>query len=438
MANRPKRSRTDSVGLVACLLLAFGTRLAVALSQPDQLTLDRDVYLGIASSIADGRGYCGPNSTAPTAFRPPLYPLSLALGFLAFPPCLVVGGINILAGVMTVWVTANLGLRLQLGRWRFVAALLVAVDPLLLRYSSQPMTESICTLLATFWLWSMIADSPANDHSHQFSGLVRGVSFGLLVLCRPTFWPIAIFCGFGWMIARRRTSIETSGAGYASSCGAAIRSVIGTVVIVAPWLIRNWLVFGVPILTTTHGGYTLLLGNNPVFYEQVVRRPWGTAWPDDSQHAWEADLRVRMDRDLGPLATEAQRDDWQSRQARAYMAAEPRACIEATVHRIRSLWNTIPLGSAADGVNGSVITVVGWFYFFALTFGFIGMIVAPRRPDRQRWYPLYVLMFTVQLVHLFYWTNTRMRAPLTPAIALFAVSTFSLRHRKNDHGVLRE
>ncbi len=46
----------------------------------------------------------------------------------------------------------------------------------------------------------------------------------------------------------------------------------------APWAIRNQLIFGRPILTTTHGGYTLLLGNNPSFYEHLRSALRGSVW----------------------------------------------------------------------------------------------------------------------------------------------------------------
>lgn len=469
MTSHCEHHRLDSVLLTACVLLAFATRLFVVLSQSDQLTQDRDIYLGIATSIADGRGFCGPNATAPTAFRPPLYPLCLAAGLCLFPPAVAVASLNLLAGLLTVWLTAVLGQALQLGRLRFVAAGLVAVDPLLLRYSSQPMTETFCTCLATVWLWSKIVlNDPARCRS-MFSGTsakpehpghtlpstiaqidfvedderpskvydvkaawICGITFGLLVLSRPTFWPIALFCGLYWLFARRTklhgiqnpVSVGTDRTGL-SAC-------IAVLLVIAPWLLRNWFVFGTPILTTTHGGYTLLLGNNPVYYEQVVHRPWGTAWPDASQQAWETDLRTRMDQALGPDANEIQQDNWQSQQAKANMIAAPWSCAAAAAHRVHSLWNTTPLGHAAEGINSWAIAIVGWYYVCVLGGSFLGMGLVLLRSNRRSWWPLYALIFTVQLVHLFYWTDTRMRAPLTPSIALFASALIAQGRRPAD------
>ena len=40
------------------------------------------------------------------------------------------------------------------------------------------------------------------------------------------------------------------------------------VIVLSPWMIRNLVVLGEPVWTTTHGGYTLALANNPVYYRR--------------------------------------------------------------------------------------------------------------------------------------------------------------------------
>lgn len=415
----------DSLALAVCLVVAFGLRLAVIVNQPDQLTQDRDVYLATAKGLVEGRGYSIPNSSVATAFRPPVYPMCLAVGLFLLSPPLAVAAVNLLSGLLTVWLTARLGASLQLGRSRFIAAFLVAVDPLLLRYSAQPMTESLCTLLAVFWLWSMIAASALPVPRSRLRGLTIGVAFGLLVLSRPTFWPMAGLCGLGWLIHLRRTSPASAEATRVSDVRTAVYSTLGAVVIVTPWLVRNWLVFSVPILTTTHGGYTLLLGNNPVFYD-VVRQPWGTVWSNESQQVWETEMKSKMERELAAHATDVEVDAWQSRQARSFISAQPAHFFEAALHRVRSLWNTIPQGEQSGPVSHVVIAVIGWFTTVVLAMGLLSVCLLLRRGEFARWEPLYALIITVQLVHLFYWTNTRMRAPLVPAIALFAAALVAM------------
>ena len=54
--------------------------------------------------------------------------------------------------------------------------------------------------------------------------------------------------------------------------------VLGVLIVLSPWAIRNQLQFGRPIVTTTHGGYTLLVMNNPEFYQWLRTGPWGSVW----------------------------------------------------------------------------------------------------------------------------------------------------------------
>ena len=416
-----KHSRVDAIGMMACLTIALGLRLAVIAIRSDELILDRDAYLGIATGVAEGRGYSSPGSSVATAFRPPLYPICLAAGLTCFPPSVVVGGINIIASLLTVWFTARLGCGLNFGPTRFLAALIVAIDPLLAWYTCQPMTESICTFLATFWLWSAISISPGNHHENSIWRILNGITFGMLVLCRPTFWLIAAFYVLFWFHSLRRRKVDKHQSGSAPLLSGWVWSLTGTLCVVAPWLIRNWIVFGVPILTTTHGGYTLILGNNPVFYQEVVEQRWGTVWQHDSLLNWQTELESKMEKDLGHQASEVQRDQWYSKQAKQYMLATPRLFAAAVIHRVRSLWNIVPQGDVANQTGGWAMSAVGWYYSLILTAGLIGFITISCGSDRHQWLPLFVLIASVQLAHLFYWTNTRMRAPLTPAIALFAI-----------------
>ena len=415
-------ARTQAWGLVLLLLTALVLRLAVILCQPAELRQDRDAYLGIATSLAEQRGYSSPDSTQPTAFRPPVYPLLLAFGMMVFPVPVVVAGINVFAGLLTVWLTERLGNCLGLGRYRLLAAGLIVVDPLLLRYSAQPMTESVCTFLAALWLWSLVTVPTCNFAKSCYRSFGSGFAFGLLVLCRPTFWPIVAFWSWSGVIAGGQIFRQQDRSARTKSILSRISCPLGTLIIVAPWLIRNWLVLGAPILTTTHGGYTLFLSNNPVFYQEVVQQPWGTVWQHESLMNWQSEMELQIQNELGRDASEVTRDRWYSSQARQSIASNPRLFVAATLHRIRSLWNTTPQGEAAEQAASVAVTAVGWYYAGVLTLGLLGMVLVARQDRRHAWLPLYALIATVQLAHLFYWTNARMRAPLTPALSLFAAA----------------
>ena len=197
---------------------------------------------------------------------------------------------------------------------------------------------------------------------------------------------------------------------------------------------------------TTHGGYTLLLGNNSSFYTNVVDRGWGSEWTAESFDAWQRELQANLDRELGRDASEIARDQWQSRVARQFIAANPQRFLSAVWQRVRSLWSTMPQREAASGMNPLILAAVGWYYSLVLTAFVVGLTVAgwqglwlnipltssvdeasklrsQTRSDqscRAVAWTLISLVLTVQAVHLVYWTNARMRAPIAPVIGLLA------------------
>ncbi len=420
--------RLDHWGLPACLFVAIALRIVVMWVQADELSRDRDAYLGIARCVAEGKGYVDVKRLTPTAFRPPLYPIQLAGLLIVLPVGAAVAVLNLAWGAVAVWATFQAGRALGLGSASTLAALLVAVDPLLLQYSTQPMTEVTCAGLVALLVYWIVR----RDRTEPVRQLGIGVLFGALVLCRPTFWPMAglAFVGWGWhgLIAWRHRRADA-----ASPLEPVVfpwRVVAGTLLIVGPWVVRNQCVIGSPIVTTTHGGYTLLLANNPVFFTEVVDRGWGSDWSQPSFDQWKADLQASLTSHLGPNASELDRDRWQSARAREFIAAEPGRFLRAAWHRVRSLWSTTPQGEAAANAKTRLIQSVGWYYTAELLAFAVGMLVVVARCCSRRgpprvcpWCPLLALVLTVQLVHLVYWTNARMRAPIVPVISLLAVAS---------------
>jgi hypothetical protein len=409
--------------LAVCLIVAVVLRGAVLWLHSHELTKDRDAYLGIAHRVAEGRGYSNVDRLTPTAFRPPLLTLQLAGLMLIVPTAVAVAIVNLFWGVTAVWAVWRTGYWLGLRHRSTLAALLVAVDPMLLQYSAQPMTEVTCAgLVALLILWIV-----RRDRSETVQQAVIGIVFGCLVLCRPTFWPLAGLAFVGWGIDSTVRSCRRS-RDRSTSWGSLFpwRLVAGTLIVVAPWVIRNQLVMGSPILMTTHGGYTLLLANNPVFYSEVVDRGWGADWGQRSFEEWQRDLLRSLDEAVGPNASEIARDRWQSEQARQFIAANPKRFLRAVGYRFRSLWSTVPQSEAAASASPKLIQLVGWYYTAVEILFVIGMLVVAtsclKEAGRRAWWPLFALVLTVQIVHLVYWTNARMRAPIVPVISLFAVA----------------
>ncbi|NJN81833.1 MAG: glycosyltransferase family 39 protein [Caldilineaceae bacterium] len=244
----------------------------------------------------------GEASGSPTAFRPPLYPwliswLADAQGNI---PNQRIAILHWLLGVATSIGTYCVAKKMFSHDVRshatnetaaLFAGCLVAVDPLLLRASSLVMTETLAAFLVvvTYWFWVRLNESlhrKGNPSPWLALACLTGSVCGFAYLCRPTFvlWPLAMG---GYIIVQ---GVVNRRAGEVNAGGIIIAILA---VFVGVWMIRNDRVFDKPIWATTHGGYTLLLGNNDVFFDEVVRQPWGTTWQGESLDAWQADLERR-------------------------------------------------------------------------------------------------------------------------------------------------
>jgi hypothetical protein len=211
---------------------------------------------------------------------------------------------------------------------------------------------------------------------------------------------------------------------------------LAAAVTVAPWAVRNWLQFGRPILTTTHGGYTLLLGNNPAFYAEVVDQPLGTVWDGShgpGQEAWIDSVHREMEQ--ADVDSEIDADRWMSRRAWRHITDDPRHFAQACLLRFVSFWNIVPSGPAAADVSPFVRYGTGAYYAVVFGLALVGTVKV-LCTAAARWMPLVLLIASFSAVHLVYWSNVRMRAPVMPAVALLAaaasIGTRSVSEGRSD------
>jgi 4-amino-4-deoxy-L-arabinose transferase-like glycosyltransferase len=424
-------SSRQSLSLACLLVLAAALRGIALWKFGGQLAADPDAYQEIAGNIIAGRGFSFGTGGIPTAYRPPLYPVLLAVvhwaagGDVQRVRCLI-GALHLVAGTASVLLVLVAARRLGLGATGWLAALLVAVDPLLIYNTSLVMTETVATFLVALlictWLWDA-------GRSRDF---FLGVVFGLCCLCRPTFWAVGSLLAGGWvmLIWSRRRHAESAVSLRAASAkvlrGSAAVVVLGTAVTVAPWVVRNLHVFGKPILTTTHGGYTLLLAHNPLYTREVVNRGWGAVWAIDADAEWENWIATEMRADFPEfdsaeksVAAELLRDRWMSRRAWRYIRDDPGTAIRTSGTLLGRIWNVVPMTVTKRGLSGWTRLAIGVFYV-AVFLSAVAGLVRLTRAEWFRWWPLVALLLGFTAVHSLYWADMRMRAPLMPAVFLLA------------------
>lgn len=429
----------------------------------------------------------------PTAYRPPLYPWLLSwfasersLGntpvailhiILGAATCYLAGSIAAHVAARTITstgkgnisisnsaITSSLTKSRQQGdrsidrketkdstrsNWAFmITAILVAMDPLLMRQSCLVMTETIATMLCmlTVYVWvrnpfwdinGIEIGAPLSVTRRCVAGAMLGVILGISILCRPAglVWYGLIVTGMIAFSFRRKRidgALRVDGASNGESETQTITNtttrpvlqqlfVAGAVALagllaLAPWIIRNQNAFHRPIATTTHGGYTLLLANNDILYDHFETSS-SRDWAEDEFHQyWRNEKAQHSD------ATEVEMDRIANSLAIATIEARPAVFARACFIRLGWFWALWPADRQAGPTQQLLIGLWnGCIYAMAIA-GCGLMILGPKRRLESIYLlmPCFALIVSLCGIHAVYWSNMRMRAPCVPILALFA------------------
>jgi 4-amino-4-deoxy-L-arabinose transferase-like glycosyltransferase len=379
----------------AIVLLAILVRALVMVRGSGRFD-DPDNYIPLARSLASGAGFLFKGR--PTAYRPPLYPLMLApfLGSEGSPSVLGIAMLHLALGAGTVWLTAAAA-----KGWGYapsqaaIAALVTACDPVLVWQSRSVMTETPAAFLTALSLAAL-------GRGGWSGPVLGGAAFGLAALCRPSLLAGAVLSIAAALVAK-------PGA-LADRLYRVLLMSLAIVLVLAPWTIRNALVLGEPVWTTTHGGYTLALANNPVYYDQVLNGPPGRVWSGADQRAW-FDSVNRATRDMtGPEA-----DRYLRSQVWKLARERPLDFFRAMLARLGHFWSVAPSPAVYPGI--ARWATLGWTIPI-----WVMAACGLAQAALWRWPRIAApaVAIGLSLVHVFFWTDIRMRAPIVPAIALVA------------------
>jgi hypothetical protein len=240
-----------SFGTVLALIAAgaFALRLAYAiwLAPPTEGIFDAYYFSSLAKLVAQGEGFANPHDFffrdrhLPTAEHPPLYTLALALEWkLGLDSDTVHRATGSIFGAATVVLVGLLGRRVGGDRVGLVAAALAAVYPLLVTTDGAVLSETLYLPLVAL---ALLAAYRLRDRPTVAAAVWLGAVIGLATLTRSEallflalLAPPAALAGGpgGW----RRLG---------ACCAAAA-------LVVAPWVVRNWIVFDEPVLSNNLGG----------------------------------------------------------------------------------------------------------------------------------------------------------------------------------------
>jgi 4-amino-4-deoxy-L-arabinose transferase-like glycosyltransferase len=393
--DRTKHKQLLTLILVAAVLI----RIPIALYMGDQITVlpgiqDQVSYDALARSLLDGQGYSFTKNwypftpaNTPTAHWSFIYPVYLAgiyavTGYHPLVARLLQAAVG---GALLCLLVYKIGSRVVNEDTGLVGAGLAAVYGYFVYYNVALMTETFFIVLVLLMLYLSI-ELKENPTPIGWVGL--GLSLGLASLLRQTillFVPFLLF----WLFLELRA--------WGICWWYFALPVVMIILLVAPWTIRNYLVYRGFLLLNSNAGYALFASNNPNL---------GTDWRND-------EVVVPVPKELAGQ-NEAELDRALTQRGIEYILKDPKRYLWLTLDKTLEYFKFWPSSESSRISNLNRVLSFGLY----LPFMFLGLCLS-----FSRWRSFVVLYLFIVIhtgIHLLSWPAPRYRLPVDAVLMVFA------------------
>ncbi len=249
--------------------------------------------------------------------------------------------------------------------------------------------------------------------------LMLGIMWCALRLSRKEDFKTAVLCGilFGLIAMVGNAAFALTGAvalallilqaSFSQRVKLLSVMLIAAVIVAMPWVIRNYLVVGAPILNT-NGGFNLYLGNNPVangWFVSIADTPRGPTWES---------LRKR-----GEVAA----SEVLKQEAIAWIKANPAAFAFLAIKKAVYFW-TPPVHKLDVATGMERIVRMSWLvqYVLIVAVAFLSLFLKSLRTNRQI-IILWVGVLGYTAIHMLFYVIFRYRLPIMPIVAVISAMT---------------
>jgi 4-amino-4-deoxy-L-arabinose transferase-like glycosyltransferase len=381
--------------------------------------LDNDFSFGfemgrIGRAIASGRGFSDPFTipTGPTAWEPPLYPYLIAgvfrlTGIYTHLSAFILLSINSVFSALTsipIFLIARKCFSEKVAMW---TAWMWAVLPSVMFWSTRWVWEtSLAALLMTviFWLTLRLEDSEAAGPWIGF-----GLLWGIAALTNTSLLSFLPASGL-WAWYRRAKQARRSLSGI-------VLAAIFFSATIAPWLVRNYEVFGKFIFVRSNFGAELRLGNGP-----GANGMW-MQWLHPSQNV----LEMRRYEQLGEIQYVATR----KREAMDFIRQSYGRFAWLNLKRFIYYWGGLPRSSEIPALapfKNSLFLASSVLAFWGL-----GRALRKKRPGA---WLFFWLVLSYPAIYYLVFPHPRYRHPIEPELGILIVYVISeaegIRRRKPE------
>ncbi len=394
------------------MLIAFLLRLTAIVVSRTYVFRDEQANFGfgwemgrIAKSIATGHGYSSPfvaETNFPTAWEPPLYPYLMAgifkvFGVYTHASAFILLAINSLFSALICVPLFFLGLRLftlRVAKW---AAWTWALFPYAMYWPVKWFWETSITAFVLTCL--VLLTLKLTESRTVLPWLGWGALWGVAGLLNPSVLALLPFAG-GWLAYRQ---FRTGKPWVARSIAAAAIFVI----VLMPWLVRNYRVFGEPVFIRSNFGAEFRMGNGP-----GAAGLW-MFW----LHPKDNPIEFKKYNTIGEIAYVRSRKD----EAFAFIRQHPATFAGICLRRFVYYWTDPPW-------SGRIIPPKNIIFMASSILAFLGLglVIRNRVPGG---FLLAATLLAYPLIYYFVYPHPRYRAPIEPVISLLILYLFSQSSR---------
>ncbi len=367
----------------------------------------------VGRSVALGQGFSNPygGNTGPTAWEPPLYPYLIGavfkvFGIYTYASAWVLLSINSFLAALTTVPVFLIALRTFGPRVALWSARTWALNPYVWYWSVHWIWDTTFTplMLALIFLVSL--------ELQQWPGLRGWVFFGALwgigALANPAMLSFLPFCGL-W-IWRQRSRHDLP-----SLAGVVLSSFVFFLVL-SPWLIRNYEVFGRFVFIRDDFGLQFRLGNNKMADGMLI----ATLQPNLNK------LELEKFQRLGEIAYEADC----RRLAFEWIHANPKQFALISMKRFFYYWNGVP--RPTDSVAPWDFRSSLFLASSVLAIWGLGRALRQKRPGAWLFAGL---IATYPTVYYFVFPHARYRHPIEPELLILMVFSLCEARSRTTRGI---
>ncbi len=375
----------------------------------------------IARSIAIGQGFSSPftlHSTGPTAWIAPIYPYILAgvfkiFGVYTYTSSWVILAVNSVFSALNAVVIYRIAKRCFTGKTALWSAWIWALLPYAMYYAIHWAWEtSLAALLLSYvFLLSLRMagiGGPGGAPQHTTRDwLLFGFLWGLIALVNPSLLLWLPFVGI-WLLVKQAKRSPDKG-----PLLAAVLSGLLFLAMLAPWTLRNYLVFHKLVPVRGNFGAELRMGN-----AEDATGLWRSY-----VHPTQYDVQLRLYERMGEVAYVEMR----KQEALDFIRAHPARFLDLCLRRAIYFWFDIPLTNWAGHLR--LYRNLLFFFTSVVAVGGAGVMLRRRHPAGF----LYAsLLFAAPLVYYITFPHPRYRHPIEPQITILGVYLFQAAGQKRN------